>query len=355
MATCNVYIWKLLGDKAYHMVGLAHAGLRLVTRAHFDYYITLYNRSWAKKNGFRQGIFPSQKTEAHMDIGFSQIKNRGGNIIDNPSARGTEPRPSHRTVDYQADKNNHGRAKDAYEPDDFSRVPIAFDGDNLFGVSDTRIETFWKDVLNADPGHSKRRYALFSKHNNCCGVVTDALIEGGLDFYEPPPSNLVYQDARTLFKWVEKAKARIDRMNEEYARFKSLILAETDDIIPTYEQWKTRSELGVGFFASRKMQIAFIDDYIKAYHLAVKKNDTAAQVRSLIRIQFQAFDHLAKKPNSDRRSAVVWLVARVRNALKRLSKQYEKAPPVTNFEQQPDIKQLPEHSDSCHTSLSEGY
>ena len=61
MASCEVCIWKAKGEMAYHVAGVAHAGLRLTTRAKVDYYITLHNR-WEVKNGIMQGIFPSQKT-----------------------------------------------------------------------------------------------------------------------------------------------------------------------------------------------------------------------------------------------------------------------------------------------------
>jgi hypothetical protein len=343
MAKCQVCIWKLRGKKAYHVVGLAHAGLRLETRAKADYYITLWNRSWAPKNGMIQGLFPSQKTEANKIMGFTEIK-KGDKIVPNDQALG-----SRLEVNYDKDKRTHGRPKDQYEPDDWYNVPIAYDGDNLFGVSDIRIEKFWTKVLEAEPGDALRRYALFSKHNNCCGIVADALCEGGLDFYAPPPGNLIYQDARTLFKWVEKASARIKGMNLVYAtvRDRNEIRWERDDRIPSYADWKKESEKGVGFFASRRMQISFIDDYIKAYHLAVRKNDKEAQYHYLIQIQFQAFDYLANKPTdhltnmpiTPRGPAVLRLVARVHNAMTRLQREYEAAPSGTNLGLPPDTRQ----------------
>jgi hypothetical protein len=140
---------------------------------------------------------------------------------------------------------------------------------------------------------------------------------------------------------VEKAKARINSMNQTYAmvRDRDEIRWATDYSIPSYAEWKKDSEKGIGFFATRRMQISFIDDHIKAYHLAVKKNDDIAQYHHLIQIQFHAFDHLTNKGERSRRhDAVVRLVGRVRNAMNRLRRKHEKAPVATNFEQQPEIR-----------------
>jgi hypothetical protein len=179
MARCEVCIWKVRGEKAYHVAGVAHAGLRLETRAKVNYYITLWNR-WVVKNGIMQGIFPSQKTEASKKMGFTKITNRDGEEVFNDERRGTGYE-----VDYDKDKDMHGRNAFHKDPDYSCNVPIAYDrdylsgGNNLFGVNDIRIEQFWKKVLDAKPGHPLRRYALISKHNNCCGIVVDALYEGG--------------------------------------------------------------------------------------------------------------------------------------------------------------------------------
>jgi hypothetical protein len=217
------------------------------------------------------------------------------------------------------------------------KVPIAFSNpDTLFGVFDRRIETSWRALLNLPPEDRRRRYALFSRHNNCCGIVTDALLWGGLANFAEPPSRLCYQDAPSLSQWVKKATRHIEAMNRAYQRFKFEVQPDMERTMPSYDKWKEVSNRGIGCLARRKEQIALIDGYLRAYHRYVQEDNLDAQLQALIMIQFHGFDHLARKARSDRHAGVVWLLGRVQNVMMDLYEEYAVAHPDYNFHEPPD-------------------
>lgn len=330
MAYVRVYVW--LGKGLAYKLGAGHGAAEIVTPEGHKYYITLYNRG-AGTSG-RPGVFPSQSTEANKVVGFAQIRNKAGQVVDNPHAHGTG-----QALSYHNDCDAYGCAANHTFEVPISVAPATASTDPLFGVSVHRMERFWKRILLAAPGHPMRRYAALSTHNNCNGVVVDALLEGGLGHYAAPPSNFVYQDARTLIQWVEKAVERINDMNN--ARYG---LLETFRImrrvpqrtIPNLQEWKKASDEGIAFFARRKEQIEKIDEYLRLYHWAAKNKNKAAQVRALNMAQRYIYSHLTRKPNSDRREAVRTLAARINAVLEDLFIEHDHAEVATNLNTPPD-------------------
>jgi hypothetical protein len=128
--------------------------------------------------------------------------------------------------------------------------------------------------------------------------------------YASPPSNFLYQGARSLRNWVESAAAKIQDMNAQARKVAQQLLTEEplelDEVkMPTLEAWKKLSY--VGPFARRKEQVAVLDGLIPKYHEAKRKDDTLGELRILAEMHCQIFSHLTQKPKSDRRAAVLHL------------------------------------------------
>jgi hypothetical protein len=220
-------------------------------------------------------------------------------------------------------------------------VPAKTPTDTLFGVSVHRMERFWQRVLQAPPGSSLRRYAALSDFNNCTGVVVDALLNGGLGHYAAPPSNFVYQDARTLAEWVEKAVERIKDMNDTRWGVMATCRGYRDGgvpvrTIPTLQEWKKASDEGISFFARRKEQIAEIDNCLSLYHRAVGKQNKGSQIHALHLVQRHIYSHLTRKVNSDRHYAVRDLAKRVNAVLEDLLAEHDRAEDTTNLNAPPE-------------------
>jgi hypothetical protein len=196
-----------------------------------------------------------------------------------------------------------------------------------------------------------RRFGMISTENNCAGMVAIALRVGGLGLFAKPPTNRLYQDARTLSDWVEKAAGRIREMNELHDNFQMDILRDPDmrakggrpreRTVPTLEEWKKESDKGIAFFARRKDQIEKIDGVIRLYHsLPVDKQ--WARLGCMHKILWYVYHHLTQKANSDRHLAVLRLAVRVHAAVEDLSKEVDQK----NWKLVGPIQQVAELEDS---------
>jgi hypothetical protein len=193
------------------------------------------------------------------------------------------------------------------------------------------VEAFWKGILNLPPGHDMRRLGMISTENNCAGMVAITLRVGGLGLFAKPPTNRVYQDVRTLVQWVDKAAGRIEEMNELHDKFQSDILPEVtrakggaprERTVPTLEEWKKESDKGIAFYARRKEQIEAIDSAIRHYH-RTPFDEKWTRLGWMHKILWYVYNHLTRKPKSDRRPAVLRLAVRVHAAVEDLSKEVD--------------------------------
>ena len=328
MAVASVYIWLPTGIE--HTLGIGHGALDLTTERGDNYYITWLNSTRGGCSGSGSyGGFTSGSREASKQVGFAKIRGSDGKIIDNPNRLGSGQTYG---LDDDMRKNvfrfpRYVEAGMTEAPPNYSfdvpvyHLPARNPDDNLFGVSGRRIERFWKKLLALPPGHSKRHYGALSTKQNCNGVVVEALLAGGLWMYATPPDNTIYQDARTLMRWVKKASERCHEMNEQH---KLIVLSQRQAgedgprpllgdqrRIPTPQQWQQESEEGIAWYGRRKEQIALLDGIIRDYHSAKAKNDRKKMFRLLLEMQTQIYDHLVRKPKSDRRAAVLSLAKRV--------------------------------------------
>jgi hypothetical protein len=310
-----------MNDGFDYLIGNGHGSVEVLDGTGGGYYYI----TWM---GTRNAL----TSPAADDLGFLQIQ-RDGQFVPNPQRYNKHPST---TYWFQDDV-------DLYEgrlgrPRVDCVVPVAEGPNQLFGVRVNRMVKFWKKLMELDPGDPARCYSLLSTHQNCDAVVVDALLAGGLGWYEPPPGNLVYQDGRTLLHWVQKAARRITEMNAQHREIMGTLEVEKwadpsfepDRTVPTYQEWKKESEKGIAWYGQRKMQIAFIDDHLKEYWRARAKNppDEGAMMWRLFNILWYACEHRKHKPKSDRREAVVSLVTRAHCALEDMFKALDRRPVV---------------------------
>lgn len=331
----KVCIW-LPGGMAYFM-GAGHAALKIMRASGEKYYITwLASRSGCSASTGSGGMFTSQSAEAPKCLGFTTIRNRHtGAVEPNPDALG-----SGNEFTYYADKRANAPRFGLNGPYDSISATYKFEvpvmkvvavtpTDNVFGINVDTIARWWKHLLSLPPGHPRRRYGMFSTEQNCCGVVVQALLKGGLGAYVDPPENFIYQGARTLLSWVRRAVDEINKMNQESQKVAIMIqgmppLLPQEVRMPTLDEWKSMSSLKKWYqFGRRIEQVARIDTLIPKYHQAVAQNDSKEMLRNLVEIHAQVFSHLVLKPDSNRREGVMKLGQIVRALLQKNQAQYQ--------------------------------
>lgn len=292
MAKATVYIWMPSGAFMKNVVGIGlgvgHAALELKREAGQIYYIT-----WMAHGSPFNALVPSKAGPVYKYIGQFTKDDDKANML---GFFGHEE-PSY-SIELPA-----------------LRLPTASRG-LRFGVDVPRIESFWEDRLQTSP-----QYAFLSTKQNCTGCVVDALRAGGLDRYLDDPNKWVVQGAGSLLAWVQGAKAKLDGLNQRQAsveRFMADRLARHRGDgplpIPSFQEWQRESDQNVrfGLVASRKDQIAAIDEMVKDYPNA---KDPVSRCVLLVKMQHEIYSHLINKPTSDRRAAVEALGTRVTSAL----------------------------------------
>jgi len=222
-------------------------------------------------------------------------------------------------------------------------------GDNLFGLDVDAIWTLWFNILMLSPNDPRRRYCKISTMDstavNCCGMVGLALREGGLGHFASPPTNIFYQGSASLLRWVNKAVARINELNDQrraimstmdYRDARSFVEGEqAPDFhfysdLPSLDVWKKHSAVQEGIrtgFARRKDQVAEIDRLLPLYHEARRAAKAASAAAGgvpvasddwmslMTQIHDQCFQHLIQKPTSDRRRAMIMLAKTIHDAI----------------------------------------
>jgi len=331
--TRKATLWVTNGGLWTRMVGANHAGLELID-GNSKTYVT-----WdgGGQNQSRSGCGPSFRGQAHWRLGHKVVKNRNGEIVINEDSQGEARGPVTRRQDgFTRDqitleplwKDSQKNAYDAYACEipvrdesahDFTKTEI------LWGLSIKPIEKWWHELLSLPPGDPKRIYSKLGtmedfdkgKGTNCCGMTALALGIGGLSAFATPPSNTVYQGSRTLIEWVEKAVEKINTLNTQ----RNLIRSAPEyantiawDTLPTFKVWEAASKVMIGW---RKDQIAKIDTILKAgvppvpqqrsSFASVLGSEQNPVLEKYAELYGHCFDHLAMKPTSDRRKAVLKL------------------------------------------------
>jgi hypothetical protein len=336
-AQATLCIWLPGGYR--HVLGAGHGGLEVEDEKGKTFYVT-----WLPANAggsiAQKRMVSLQGMEPHKKVGFKKIRNPAdGKIIDNDQARG-----SGNEVTLEMDKAAHNfmnpnfHANGVIGPPHYmidipvAQLPGREPGRKLFGVSIRGIKRYWKNLLALPPDHPERVYGMLSTTRNCNAVVAEALMAGGLWMYATPPDNVVFQDARTLLRWVETARDRIEAMNEEHdviaqqLAISGRLLGRQQQTIPTLKEWQTESDKGISFWSSRIEQVAMLDRLIPLYHQARARNDRPMEFHYLMGMQVQIYLHLTRKPKSDRRQAVLNLARRVYAVLGQFLEHEEELP-----------------------------
>jgi hypothetical protein len=318
-ARVTVCIWLPGGFK--HALGAGHGGLEVEDEHGQTFYIT-----WLPANAggsiAQKRMLTLQGMEAHKGLGFAQIRDRAtGQVVANDRARGTG-----QEVSLQSDMAAHNfmnpnfHANGVVGPPHYSIDLPAMQkrkGKDIFGVSLSKIKDYWERLLALPPDHPERVYGMLSTTRNCNAVVVEALMAGDLWRYADPPDNTLFQDARTLLRWVEKAQEQIEKLNNEYNEIVHQLHLLGDlhphqePTIPTLQEWQHDSDQGISWFARRIEQVAELDHLIPLYHRARHQGDRHMQWRVLATMLLVICSHLTHKPKSDRRHAVLNLARRV--------------------------------------------
>jgi len=267
----TVKIWMKPSGMAYRL-GMGHAGLSLAGGT----YIT-----WLSHN---RGISEGTCSAGHANLRISEW------TFDRDAARLGRPNFSVTIPDR-----------------DFARG-------NRCGIDVTAITNWWNG-LPPVRGGPQRRYQMISTEHNCCAYVVRALKAGHAERYVKAPTNLVFQGARTLLTWANELSIRINLVNAGLG-MREPTLRNAVPALPawappaagavatpvwTAATWRAQSAVTLG---RRREQVAAIDDLLPKYHGSM---DADEQLRLLCDILMLALDHLRKKANSDRRSAVCQL------------------------------------------------
>jgi len=334
--TRKATLWVTDGGLGSRMIGANHAGLELIN----DHGTTYVTWDGGGRNEKSVGCGPSYRGQAHWRLGHAEKKDKSGSIV--------------RNVDEIGDRVQVTRRNDGFYRGDIFFEPLCGDGNRayacdipvcdvptpglahyfteteiLWGLSIEAIETWWNGLMVLPPSDPKRLYSKLGtiedfnkdKGTNCCGMVALALGIGGLSAFAKPPSNIIYQGSRTLIEWVETAVKEIKKLNEQ--RHGILSAPEYRETVPwltlpTLDQWVAESKVMIGW---RKDQIAQIDLILKAGWspakaphstlVSVLGNDANDEFTKYARLYELCFKHLAMKPKSDRRRAVLKLAKTV--------------------------------------------
>jgi hypothetical protein len=333
--TRKATLWVTNGGLVSRLVGANHAGLELIN----DHSTTYVTWNGGGRNESRSGCGPSYRGQADWRLGHAMIKDRNGAIVANLDKDNKPQRMTSRKDGFHLVTD--GPQHDGYpcykcdipvcdEPvhgliHDFTKTNI------LWGLSITPIERWWHELLALPPGDPKRIYSKLGtvedfdkgKGTNCCGMTALALGIGGLSAFAKPPSNIIYQGSRTLIAWVETAVEKINTLNTQRNFIRSAPEyknATAWEAMPTLATWVSESKVMIG---ARKEQIAQIDTILRAGVVGVAAQPDrlvsilGAEENSVLekyaRLYELCFNHLASKPKSDRRKAVLKLAKTVEN------------------------------------------
>ena len=318
------------------MIGMNHAGLELINGSSYTY-VTWDGGGANLRSGGAGPFGIGYKAQVDWRIGHPLINQRGVltenredytgpnlNTAENEGFHYLENNPSDPFCGYTRCYAREIPVRDESAAD-FTKTDI------LWGLSIRPIEDWWHHLMSLPPSDPKRIYSKLGtmedfdkgKGTNCCGMTALALGIGGLSAFATPPSNIIYQGSRTLIEWVEKAVKKIDTLNEQRKLIRSSAEYTNPNLkawsrVPDLETWKKASWVMVG---SRKDQIAKIDTILKAGVPPVpQRRDSLASVlgseqnpvlETYARLYELCFNHLASKPKSDRREAVLKLAKTV--------------------------------------------
>lgn len=335
-------LWVTNDGLMSRAIGMNHAGLELIDGSSYTY-VTWDGGGANLRSGGAGPCGASYKGRVHWRIGHPSVIDREGREAANPQGDYTTPnRNTAANEGFQYNDQGEPVNEVSWEENGMTwtqtnacyarEIPVRDESahnfaytDVLWGLSIRPIEDWWHHLMSLPPSDPKRIYSKLGtmedfdkgKGTNCCGMTALALGIGGLSAFATPPSNMVYQGSRTLIEWVEKAVKKINTLNTQ----RNLIRHATEyanttpwDTLPTFKVWEAASKVMIGW---RKDQIAKIDTILKAgvppvpqrrsSFASVLGSEQNPVLEKYAELYGHCFDHLAMKPTSDRRQAVLKL------------------------------------------------
>lgn len=329
-------LWVTNDGLMSRAIGMNHAGLELIDGSSYTY-VTWDGGGPNIRSGGAGPFGTSYKAQVDWRIGHPLINQRGQVSANDQNFTG-QNRNTAKREGFHYLQDNPSDPFCGYTRCYACEIPVRDESaadftktDVLWGLSIRRIEDWWDELLRLPLSDPKRIYSKLGtmedfdkgKGTNCCGMTALALGIGGLSAFATPPSNIIYQGSRTLIEWVEKAVKKIDTLNEQRKLIRSSAEYTDPNLkawsrVPDLETWKKASWVMVG---SRKDQIAKIDTILKAgvppvpqrrsSYASVLGSEQNPVLETYARLYELCFNHLASKPKSDRREAVLKLAKTV--------------------------------------------
>jgi|LakMenE18May11ns_1017448.scaffolds.fasta_scaffold9920740_2 hypothetical protein len=343
--TRKATLWVTNNGLLSRAIGMNHAGLELIDGSSYTY-VTWDGQGDNLRSGGAGPFGASYKGRVARRIGHPLIIDREtGRQAANPKDYTTQNRNTAAREGFNYYNNDQSDPvntiswvdeneveQSIHSPCYAREIPVRDESarnfantEILWGLSIRRIEDWWHHLMSLPLNDPKRIYSKLGtmedfdkgKGTNCCGMTALALGIGGLSAFATPPSNTVYQGSRTLIEWVEKAVKKINTLNTQ----RNLIRSAPEyantiawDTLPTFKVWEAASKVMIGW---RKDQIAKIDTILKAgvppvpqqrsSFASVLGSEQNPVLEKYAELYGHCFDHLAMKPTSDRRKAVLKL------------------------------------------------
>jgi hypothetical protein len=208
-------------------------------------------------------------------------------------------------------------------PEQIIELPI-IDKDHSIGLSQESIVDWWRIFSSSDLGF-EHRYRFISRKLNCASIVMSALLVGGSRMFVKPDRQFMYYAPNDVAKYARQLIKKIDKMRRSAVAVAeapvnpgvtttTVSLAGPEIWRP--DAWRKMSAVRIG---RRHSQVAQIDIFVRQYweigdHWTVDNCHQKAMQLYQMLIQIQ--DHLASKPKSDRRAAVLQLGRRCLEVIK---------------------------------------
>ena len=221
-------------------------------------------------------------------------------------------------------------------------IPIFLAGQHNLGLNAHAMLTWWEMFRTAHKNDTNRNtgYKFISKKFNCASVVMRALIAGEAAFFVKPPNNWLYFSPADVVIYARKLEIAVTKASLEYERYfheklswqgKNRTLLRTPrglTDLPTRQQWEDMSNANVKWglfkrgsrnairYATRGGESVAIDNMLDEYHsLLPWQNWMGAALREqkMFNMWEQTAAYLARKPNGDRKDAMLILAQTIMN------------------------------------------
>ena len=313
----KIMLWRnSFGAKAMSHPG--HVALAIGQGGKPDHYISYWPTANSSGNGvsLRPATFNKFAQDLQAELGSSARTRLQGGATPRPGQSNdaeinvdgfTVPNPSNVWVKM---------------PDETIDLPVA-DATNSIGLSQDHIVDWWK-LFSTDLGY-KHTYRFISRKINCASIVMSALTVGGARMFVRPDRQFMYYAPNDIGKYARQLVKKINKMRQAAAAVTnapatpgvtySTVSVEGPELW-SFPEWKKLSAVRIG---RRHTQVAAIDGFVQQYWSTGSRwtvDNCNQKALLLYQMLEQIQDHIASKPKSDRREAVLKLGRRILEVVK---------------------------------------